>query len=253
MQALQLRPYLRLSANAALPLALLLACVFAAIRAFAMLGPVAYRPLFLVHCVFMALVPWLLLAKQDRSQVGLKLPIRPREFPLAILYGALASFACFAIGYALFGTSEDNWFVSIGNSFRAQPTVGFSIIQLHLMFTIPGIIFSPIGEEIFFRGYFQRCLETKYSARTSTFIEGSWFGGVHLVHHGIALTATGIGFLPLSGALWFLLMLSLSCMFAWLRKRHDSIIPAILAHSAFNLTMNAFIFAYLWNGAQIAG
>jgi membrane protease YdiL (CAAX protease family) len=218
-----------------------------------MLGPVAYRPLFLLHCIFMALVPWVLLTQAGRAQVGLKASTRPREYPLAIFYGALASSLCFAMGYVLFGASGDNWFVSVGNSFRAQPTVGFSIIQLHLMFTIPGMIFSPIGEEIFFRGYFQRCLETKFSSPTSTLIEGAWFGGVHLIHHGIVLTAAGLSFRPLSGALWFLLMLSLSCMFAWLRKRHDSIIPAILSHSAFNLTMNAFIFAYLWTGTKTAG
>ena len=106
--------------------------------------------------------------------------------------------------------------------------------------------FNPIGEEIFFRGYFQRSLETKFSETSSTLIEASWFGGAHLIHHGIVFTTAGIGFLPLSGALWFLLMVGVSCIFAWLRKRHDSIFPAILAHSAFNAVMNTFIFAYLW-------
>jgi membrane protease YdiL (CAAX protease family) len=115
------------------------------------------------------------------------------------------------------------------------------------MFTLPAMLFSPVGEEIFFRGYFQRCLETKFGTRASTLIEGAWFGGVHLIHHGIVWPAASIGFRPVSGPLWFLLCLALSCLFAWLRKRHDSVIPAVLAHSAFNLTMNTFIFACLWN------
>lgn len=211
-----------------------------------MLGPMAYRPLFLTHCIFMALVPLVLLARRDWFQIGLKKSARRLEYPLAILYGALAAFVCFAIGYLLFGTSPENWFVSVGNSFRAQPTEGFSIIQLHMMFTIPAIIFSPIGEEIFFRGYLQRSFETRFSERGSTLIQAAWFGGAHLLHHGILVTAAGVVILPLSGTLWFLLMVSLSLMFVWLRKRHDSIFPAILAHSAFNALMNFFIFAYLW-------
>jgi membrane protease YdiL (CAAX protease family) len=246
MHALQLRPFFRLAPDAALPVAFCLAVAFAGMRAIAMLGPVAYRPLFLLHCVLLALVPWILLSRQDRAQVGLKPSTRPREYPLALLYGALASLVCFAIGYSLFGTSQDNWFVSVGDSFRAQPTDGLGLLQLSLMFTLPGMLFSPIGEEIFFRGYFQRCLETRFSERNSTLIEASWFGGVHLVHHGIVLTAAGNGFRAMSGALWFLLMVALSCMFAWLRKRHDSIRPAILAHSAFNATMTTLIFSYLW-------
>jgi len=238
------------SARVTLPFALILAVAFAAIRAFAMLGPSNYRPLFLLHCIAMALVPWIFLDAIGRAEIGLKSSIRPWEFPLSMLYGAAASLMCFVVGYALFGVTADNWFVSIGNSFRAQPTVGFSLLQLHLMFTIPAMIFSPIGEEIFFRGFLQRALETKFDPRTSAVLEGTWFAAVHLVHHGLVVAATGIEFRALSGALWFLLMLALSCVFAWLRKRHDSIVPAILAHSTFNFVMNLFIFGFLWNAAQ---
>lgn len=91
-------------------------------------------------------------------------------------------------------------------------------------------------------------LETRFNRRTSTVIEASWFAGAHLIHHGIFLTAAGIGLRSFSGSLWFVLMFALSCTFAWLRQRYDSIIPAILAHSVFNLTMNSLIFAFLWRG-----
>ena len=66
----------------------------------------------------------------------------------------LAFSLCLLLGYLLFGMSSDNWCVSIGNSFRAQPTDGFSLLQLHLMFAIPGCIFSPIGEEFFSAAFF---------------------------------------------------------------------------------------------------
>lgn len=234
------------SADAALKVALVLALGFTLVRAAAMLGPVAWRGLFLLHCIPMALVPWLLLKKETRLQVGLKASRRPREYPLAIGAGLLAASLCYLIGSALFGTSADNWFISVGHSYRAQPTDGMDIRAVFAMFAIPGMIFSPIGEEIFFRGYLQRMLETKFSERVSTAIEAAWFAGAHLIHHGIVLTAAGLGFRTVSGTLWFVLMFALSCMFAWLRKRHDSIYPAILAHAAFNLAMISFIFAFLW-------
>jgi hypothetical protein len=114
------------------------------------------------------------------------------------------------------------------------------------MFTIPAMIFSPIGEEIFFRGVLQRALETKFSARLSTIVESGWFGAAHLIHHGLLLTAAGLSFRPVSGLLWLLLMTLLSLVFSALRKAGNSVVPAVIAHSAFNATMNFFIFGYLW-------
>jgi membrane protease YdiL (CAAX protease family) len=92
-------------------------------------------------------------------------------------------------------------------------------------------------------------LETRLSAPLSSAVESVWFGAAHLIHHGLILGAAGIAFRPLSGSLWFLLMTLLSLMFAALRKVSHSIVPAILAHSAFNATMNFFIFGYLWTQA----
>jgi membrane protease YdiL (CAAX protease family) len=44
-------------------------------------------------------------------------------------------------------------------------------------------------------------------------------------------------------------MTLLSLALATLRKLSDSVIPAVLAHSAFNATMNVFIFGVLWSQA----
>lgn len=247
MQAPLLKTRLGSSPNALLLWAVIFGLGFTAIRAYAMLGPVGVRPLFLMHCVLMAATPWLLLTASGRAQAGIQKPNRMHWLAVAPFVGAAASAACFAIGYLLFERTGDNWFVSIGNSFRAQPTPNFSLIQLHLMFTIPAVIFSPIGEEIYFRGVLQRALETRCSPRLSSVLESGWFGAAHLIHHGLVLTAAGLAFRPVSGTLWFLLMTLLSLAFAALRKASDSVAPAILAHSAFNATMNFFIFGYLWS------
>jgi len=77
-------------------------------------------------------------------------------------------------------------------------------------------------------------------------MEAALFALVHLCHHGILVTAAGVVLQPVSGALWVAQMFLLSLMFAWLRRRSDSIVPAIVAHAAFNAAMNHWIFTRLW-------
>ena len=148
----------------------------------------------------------------------------------------------------LFGRSADNWFVSIANNYRGvMDTAGMSMLQLQLIFTLPALMFSPVAEEIFFRGILQRTLEQHCSERTSTVIESGAFGLVHLCHHGLVLGAAGLGWLPLSGTLWMLLMFFTALLFARIRQRSGSLYPAMAAHAAFNLTMNTLIFMWLWD------
>jgi membrane protease YdiL (CAAX protease family) len=114
------------------------------------------------------------------------------------------------------------------------------------MFTIIACLFSPIGEELFFRGFLQKVLEDRHGRTRATVMEAALFALVHLCHHGLLVTAAGVVVQPVSGALWVAQMFLLSLMFAWLRRRSDSIVPAIVAHAAFNAAMNHVIFTRLW-------
>lgn len=230
-----------------LPIAVASALVFAAMRAAGTLAPAHWRWLLPLSFVCMAASPWLLLSRLGRQQIGLVRPIRHVWFATSIALGALAALACFALGTIAFGSSEDNWFVSIARNYRDTiPHQGLTTAQLFLVATVPALVFSPIGEEIFFRGLLQRALEERFSLRASTWIEASLFGLVHLCHHGLLATATGIRLLPMSGALWVALMFCVALMFARLRHRSGSLLPAMAAHASFNLAMNVCIFAALW-------
>lgn len=232
----------------ALAVVLMLAALFAVMRAGGVLGPPALRWLLPLSFTIMALMPWLLMNGEGRRQIGLQRPVRPGAWLPAIALGALASLACFAIGTALFGRGADNWFVSIASNYRGMmDTSGMSLLTLHLVFTLPALIFSPIAEEIFFRGILQRTLEQHLSGRASTAIESAAFGVVHLCHHGLAMGAAGLGWMPLSGSLWMMLMFCTALLLAGIRKRSGSLYPAMAAHAAFNLTMNALIFTLLWD------
>jgi uncharacterized protein len=228
-------------------LPLTLALAFAAMRALGMLEPAQWRWLLPLSFVCMAASPWLLLPGADRRQIGLVRPARLAWFAPAIVLGAVAAAACFAAGLLAFGSGEDNWFVSIARNYRDTiPHQGFTTLQLFFVATAPALLFSPIGEEIFFRGLLQRALEERFSRRSSTCIEAVFFGLVHLCHHGLLATTTGIRLLPLSGALWVALMFCAALLFAWLRHRSGSLFPAMAGHASFNLAMNVCIFAALW-------
>ena len=220
---------------------------FAAVRAIGTLGPVSLRWVMPLGFVIMAVLPYVLLDAAARRDMGLKLPGNLRSYGIAIVSGAAAAFACFALGKMLFGSGADNWFVTIANSYRRiMDTTGWDAARLHLVFTIPAIVFSPIGEEIFFRGYLQHALEQRFSARVSTVAECAAFAVIHLCHHGLFLTAAGVSVRPLSGLIWMLLMFSTAWMFAWLRKSSGSLLPAIVSHAVFNFVMNVTIFGWLW-------
>lgn len=220
---------------------------FSAMRATGALGPSSLRWLMPLGFCLMAILPWVLLTNEGRRQIGLQKPESSSSWLLALIAGAGAALFCFVLGYLLFGTAVDNWFVNIGNSYKAMmDTSAMSFWMLSLIFTVPAILFSPIGEEIFYRGQLQKTLEQKLSVNTSTVIECTLFALVHQVHHGIIKTASGLTFLPVSGVLWFVLMFLVSWMFALIRSKSGSIFVAIFAHIIFNITMNTTIFLFLW-------
>lgn len=222
------------------------ALLTALVRAAAMFGPAAWRGLLMLACIAMALLPWLLLDRPGRRGIGLQRPRHPSWLLAGLATGALAASLCYWLGATLYGTGVDHPFVSVARNYQLQPTAGWSILQLHLVFTSVAILFSPIGEEIFFRGLLQKVLEERHGATRATLGEAAWFALVHLCHHGIVAGAAGWTILPVSGALWVAQMFLLSLAFAWLRRRSDSILPAIAAHAAFNAAMNGWIFARLW-------
>lgn len=151
---------------------------------------------------------------------------------------------CYGLGLFLFDLSDDNWFISIKESYlRTFDTTGMPVLQLFITFTIPALIFSPIGEEIFFRGFLQEALTTKFSYRHAMIIDSLFFALIHLFHHGIVKDNTGqLHFYALSGTIWVALMFTTAMVFAFLKKKSGSVYPAIVSHAVFNLVMNLCIF-----------
>lgn len=216
-------------------------------RAYAMLGPRSARPLLLLQFLAMWMLPFVLLTRVGRREIGL---CKPDRAVAATFGSALAGAACslggFALGLVLFGQSPQNWNVTVRDSFRLQELRG-SMPDPLLFATIalPAMIFSPIGEEILFRGVIQQAFTRRWDAGIATAVNSFSFGLVHFLHHGISRDAAGIHLQFLSGSLMVLLMAATSYVFTLCRLRSGSLWPAMAAHSTYNLVMIVGIFLYL--------
>ena len=193
-------------------------------------------------------LPFLFLNREGRQRIGLSRGASFGDLGKGALLGALAAVATFAIGYLIFERSDRNWFVNIGNTFLSDERV--LQLPLHfrfLMFTIPAMLFSPIGEEFLFRGLIQESFAEKWGAGFGVAASAFLFAAVHLAHHGFILVEGAWVFDWLSGMLWLGLMILTSVLFSYLRLKTGSIWTAVISHAFFNLAMNGTIFFILFS------
>jgi len=226
---------------------LLVLAILTASRFYAVFGPPQARILFLIHFLVMWTLPFLVLTAQGRREIGLrKQGNSPSALALSALAGACSGFAVYAAGMALYGASPDNWCVSIRDEFqigqlRASMPLGAAFVAI----VLPAMIFSPIGEEILFRGLLHQSFVRRWSVPVATVVNGLAFGLVHLHVHGIWHDAAGFHLRLVSGALMVLLMAGVSAVFTLCRLRSGSLYAAMIAHSACNLAMiGAILFHY---------
>jgi membrane protease YdiL (CAAX protease family) len=154
------------------------AILFAAVRGFGMLGPQAARPLIPLGFIIMMVLPYIFLTAVGRRQIGLRKSNARFSYVAAVLYGVGAASLCFLLGVLLFDNGPDNWFITIRNYYIGQvPRASDMPLQkFFIVVTIPALIFSPIGEELFFRGFLQDALQTRLGLQVSMVIESGSLG-----------------------------------------------------------------------------
>ena len=193
--------------------------------------------------LLMWFVPWVFLVKVGRKEIGLTLPKGGGWIAIAPLVGLAFAFICYLLGTVLYGSSDEHWFQSIAAKFfEDERVLQMPLNKLFLMFTIPAVIFSPIGEEILFRGSIQSAVEKRWGLFMGIGVGAFLFSTVHLFHHGLMRGEDGLKVFWISGFLWWLLMMITSVGFSWLRLKYQSLLPAIIGHSFYNLGMNYTIF-----------
>ena len=187
--------------------------------------------------IIMILLPFLFLNKDERKTIGLKRPTIKILLP-AFMIGVMACLGSYVLGL-FYDHSISNWFVYIANSYPAIP--GLDRFTLFLMVAIPSMIFSPLGEEFFYRGWVHQCFVDRWGETRASYIDALAFAFTHLAHFGIVYTVQGWQFLPLPALLWTAQMFLVSLLFTFCRNQSGSLWGAVVCHAGFNVAMSYII------------
>lgn len=198
--------------------------------------------------IIMWLTPFLLLKKEGRKMIGIKGTDKIRWLVISFVLGIMACAIVFFLGHYLYQDAIENWFVYISNSYGSIPTNELMAKNRHLyfaLFALIGMTFSPIGEELLYRGMIHQSFVPKYGDNKASILDSLAFATVHLAHFGIVYSSGSWKLLLVPAVLWMTLMFLTSRLFFYCRAKTKSIYGAIISHAGFNLAMTYFIFYHI--------
>lgn len=196
--------------------------------------------------LFSALTPFLFLSKYGRKMIGLKAPKTLSSLIPALVAGIIFSVGLYFLGQELYGKSYENWYVYIGKSYTIPESISAGDKRnMFMIVAITGMIFSPIGEELFFRGIVQSSFEKSVGEQKAAIVDSSAFALTHLSHFGLVFVHSYWTFYPIPAFLWVVSMFVVSLLFYAMKKRGDSVWGAVVCHAGFNLGMIYCIFYLL--------
>lgn len=197
----------------------------------------------------MWLTPFLFLTKEGRKIIGMQRPKSIQWMAGSFVLGVLACTVVFILGKYLYQNSIENWFVYISNSWGSIPKdelLGMNKNLYFAMFAIIGMTFSPIGEELLYRGLIHQSFVPKFGNDRASIFDSLAFALVHLAHFGIVYASSGTWKILLVPAIiWITLMFFTGRLFFYCRSKTESIYGAIVSHAGFNLAMTYFIFYHI--------
>jgi uncharacterized protein len=190
-----------------------------------------------------ALVPFIFLSKYGRQKIGIKKPKNYKLLLFAFVIGLAASALLYFLGKSLYGNSYENWYLYIGKSYRIPLEINqHDRLMLFAIMAFTGMAFSPIGEELLFRGVIHTSFSTSIGEKKASIVDSSAFALVHVSHFGLVFINNQWAFYTIPAIIWVLSMFLVSLLFFKFKKDVDSILGAIVCHAAFNLGMTYCIF-----------
>lgn len=197
--------------------------------------------------ILMWFTPFILLSKEGRKNIGIR---KPQNY-IWLLYSFLIGFAfcavMFFIADILFGDTINNCFNYISRSY-AVPAEALETnrFMFFAMFSLVGMTFSPIGEELLYRGVVHGSFVDQFGERKASVFDSLAFAVTHLAHFGIIYSLGKWSFLPLPALFWILCMFIASQLFFLCKQKNGSILGAIISHAGYNVGMMYFIFYYIF-------
>ena len=196
--------------------------------------------------IIMWFIPFVLLTKDGRRKIGFKKPDRIIKLIYAFLVGIIFCSIAYSITKLLYGGSIDNSFVYISGTYTIPGEVlANGRLIPFLSFAIIGMIFSPIGEEFFYRGVVHGSFVEQFGERKASYFDSLAFAVTHLAHFGVVYNAGHWEFLFFPALLWLALMFGVSQLFFRCKVFCDSIWGAVVCHAGFNFAMTYFIIYHI--------
>ncbi len=198
--------------------------------------------------VMMWVLPFVLLNKAGRREIGIKGPSSLLGVLLGIVLGGLFCILVWWLGDFLYQHSDSNWLVYISQSYLIPDGVdlGEQRLTFFIIFGAVSMIFSPIGEELMYRGVIHRCFVPRLGENKASIVDSSAFALTHVAHFGILLVNGNWEFRLVPALLWVGLTFLAARIFFFAKQKSGSILGAILSHASFNLTMTYFIFYHIF-------
>lgn len=225
---------------------MLLLALFGAVRVALVLQANVTGSYQAVSIVFVAMIalPWVLLTREGRQRIGLVRPTRRRWILPAAMSGVAMALAVHYVAAAVWGHSMSHPFTYIALSYSSVPASPSEDDRLiyFIIFAVIGMLFSPIGEEVLYRGVAHESFAGQLGDRRAALIDAAAFAVTHLAHFGVVFVAGAWAFLPLPALFWVVAMFAASLVFYGFRKLTGSLAGAVGAHAGFNLAMNWVIF-----------
>jgi uncharacterized protein len=190
-----------------------------------------------------ASVPFLLLSKYGKNQIGIKNTSKVYNLILALFIGLLLSIILHYLGVGLYGNSYQNWFGYIGKSYSIPEGISCEDKKtLFIIMAATGMVFSPVGEELFFRGIVHSSFAKSIGDMKASIIDSLAFALIHISHFGLVFIDQSWKFYLVPALIWVISMFIVSIIFFQMKKHTDSIWGAVVCHSGFNLGMIYCIF-----------
>jgi hypothetical protein len=182
--------------------------------------------------VVSAIAPFIFLSKYGRNKIGITKPEKYNWLLIAFVSGLVFSVLLFLIGQYLYGKSYK---IPAGIDQNSKAIL-FTVMAL------TGMTFSPIGEELFFRGIVHSSFAKSIGEKKASIVESSAFALTHISHFGLVFVSNQWRFLTVPAMIWVLSMFLVGLLFFAFKKYTGSILGAMICHSAFNLGMIYCIF-----------
>ena len=192
------------------------------------------------------LIPFIFLNRKGQKEAGIKKTKRYWWLFIAFVTGVIASFALYYIGLVLYGNTYENWYVYIAKSYNIPAGINAGDRKiLFLIMAITGMTFSPIGEELFFRGIVHSSFAKSVGESKASVIDSTAFAVTHISHFGLVYVNQQWNFFAIPALIWVAAMFLVSILFFLFKKHTQSVAGAIFCHAGFNLGMIYCIFYLL--------